>query len=617
MCSSRWRLALAAAVLFNGCSRDGERGLRTVALPPFENLAPADLDWMSRGFSECLRLQLSGTVRTRPVTVAALREVPATGAVRVVHGYFSVAGGRLTVRADIEDTATHRMERNIAASGPLSAGMLPIARDLARAMDASARELPTRSAEAIHAYSAALQAGGADSDRGFEKAVSADPNFGAAYLAWAQALVSRGDRARAAEVAAAARAHAGAFPELERIRLAVLSAALAGDRAAQRQALATLARTDAGDPAIYRALGELDTSAHSYASAARWYEEVLKLRPDDATSLNMCGYAYAWAGEFDRAVKTMERYRTVRPGEANPIDSLADVYYYFGRFSDAARLYEEAHTKDPSFLSGGELYKAAWARLMLGDRKAADDAFARFLAARQAAQDTIIPYRQAQWEYVTGRGGQALARMEEFARSAPAPAASIAWAQLGFWSLEAGDRNRALAFVQKATAPGPLPLLCTFLAQPPAPAAEWATRAERLMPQPQQAGLRRLALGYALLLSKDFAGAAAPLEQVWEGSLPSSPDWPGAPLAWALIESGRFDRVPELLNPNPAPEAQAERPFLSLSFPRLFYLRGALAEKQNRRDDARANYRRFLELAGDLPDYFGQREHAAKALARL
>jgi tetratricopeptide (TPR) repeat protein len=252
---------------------------------------------------------------------------------------------------------------------------------------------------------------------------------------------------------------------------------------------------------------------------------------------------------------------------------------------------------------------------MQGDRNAADGDFARFLAARTNSHD-VLPYRQAQWEYVTGRKREAIARLEQLAQAAQPQVASIAWAQLGLWSLEAGDRARALECASKAPAPGPLPALCAFLAQPPAPASEWVARGERVMSQPAQAPLRRIAVAYALLLSKDFQGALAPLEQIWTASPPSSADWPEVPLAWALVETGRFDRVPALIRLNPVPDPAGERPLLSLAFPRLLYLRGALAEKQGRRDAARANYKRYLELAGELPDYFGQRERVQKALAQ-
>jgi hypothetical protein len=126
--------------------------------------------------------------------------------------------------------------------------------------------------------------------------------------------------------------------------------------------------------------------------------------------------------------------------------------------------------------------------------------------------------------------------------------------------------------------------------------------------------MRQLALAYALLLSKQFDAAIAPLEQLYAATAPASPDWPAVPLAWALVETERFERVPELLRLAPLPTATGEQPFLSAEFPRVLYLRGMLAEKHNRREDARENYKLFMRFVG--PDSFGEQERATRGLER-
>lgn len=591
--------ALLPLLLAVSCSREEDRGAGTIAVLPFENLGGAqDLAWMSRGFSEAVRLQLAGGSRFHPLSISALRDAPSSGASRILHGYLSAVAGRLRVQADVENTATHRMVERIGVTGPLAEGMLPLARAVAHKIDAGARELPTRNAEAFRAYIAALDAQDARvAAHDFERAAALDPGFGADYVAWAQALVSRGDRAGAIQVIAAPRNQAARFPELERSRLDLIAAGLSGDRAAERQALVSLARADPGDPGVYRALGEIDTAGHAYAAAGKWYEQALQRGPDDIALLNQLGYVRAWAGDEEGAVKTLSRYRELRPEEANPLDSLGDAHYFLGRFAEAASFYEQANAKDPSFLDGGELYKAAWARLIVGDLKRADDCFAGFLKAQQNEGSSLI-YRQAQWEYLTGRRAQAVSRLSQFARAAPSPAGRFAWLQLAVWSLETGDRARARQYAEKSSGSSPLAVLCRLLSGPAATAPEWNARVERLFPQPAPAGVRWLALAYALLLSKDFNAAVEPLEQLYAASVPSSPDWPAVPLAWALVETGKFQRVPELLRLNPPPDPRREDLFLSLSFPRIFYLRAALAEKQGRHEEAVRYRALFLKYQG-------------------
>ena len=54
-------------------------------------------------------------------------------------------------------------------------------------------------------------------------------------------------------------------------------------------------------------------------------------------------------------------------------------------------------------------------------------------------------------------------------------------------------------------------------------------------------------------------------------------------------------------------------PLLSLYFPRLYYLRGRLADHQGKHDQALQNYRLFLKLSGDSPDIWDDMRRAREA----
>jgi hypothetical protein len=585
-----------------GCSTGGHQGTRLVILP-FENLSlDPNIDWMARGFAEDLRLQLSGTPANDAVFAASRRDVPGLGAARIVEGYFAVRNGRLRATAVVADADNQHARRTASGEGPLGAGMLPVADALARQIDPAARPLPTRRAEAWREFIGGLANGGDRSSPpggvSFQRAVSADPEFPSAYLAWIEALLAAGNRAGAMEAAAAARTRAAGFPALERARLDVLAASLANDRAAHRRALERFASAAPADPAPLRALAELETAAHAYGAAAAKYEKALDDTPGDGELANSLGYARLWAGDFDGAVRAFMQYRQRWPDEANPLDSLADAHYYFSRFDDAARLYLEAHSKNPAFLGGGELYKAAWARLMAGAPAEADALFSRFLKARETMRDPLAAYRQAQWECLTGRRLQALARLEALAKSPQPALASLASAQLAIWFLDAGDRARALVAVSQTPARTPLKVASALLAQPPASPVEWAARFSREFPAPEQASLRRDGLAYALLYSQQFAAAVPLLEEMERATIPSSADQPGVPLAWALIETGHADRAAGLLRFNPAPDPIAEHPFLSLSFPRVLELRAEIARREGRKADAERYSALFRRYSG-------------------
>jgi len=591
-------LALIASVLVVSCSR-GDRGTQRVAILPFENLATPDLDWMSRGLAEAVRLQLAGAPHVEPVPIRSLREATAVGASEVLEGHFSLVGGRLRVDAVLEDAVGVRNLGIIHASGPAGGDLLPLAQSIARAIEPGARPLPTGNSQAFEAYTAAIGATApAEADAGFDRAVGTDPGFGAAYLAWLESLLARGDGTRAAQVLAVARQKSAGFQSLERVQLDLAAATIAGDRGGERRALVDLMHADAADASVYSRLSDLDAAAHSYGEAAALCQKAFEREPANVLLLNQLGYLRAWAGDLDGAVEALGRYRSLRPEEANPSDSLGDVYYWFGRFAEAERAYREAYAKDPSFEGGAELYKIAWARLMQGDLKAADGAFAEFLQARKNACDSLAEYRQAQWEYLTGRHREAVARLDRFASSAHPGEAALAYAQLAVWAFDERYSQRAHDYAAKSSAAGVVGVVARFLAQPAAAPGEWSVRAASAFPEPSQAGFRRLALAYALLSSEQFAAAREPLQEIYDTAQPSSPDWPGVPLAWALIRTGHDERVTPVMSGYQAPNPAVQGPLGSLVFPRVLEVRAALAGKQGRREEAQADLKLFQKYGG-------------------
>lgn len=614
MCSRPRAWLLLLCVLLCACSKD-QRATRKLAVLPFENLsADQELQWVGRALAEVVTAQLTGCPDTDPAVAPSLREAAALGSSGIIQGYYSIVGGRLRIQAVLENTATRRIARTASAAGAPGA-LLELAGAVARQIDPQARPFSTASDAALRAYVEALSA--SDPSQDFQRAISADSKFGLAYVAWAQWLVSRGERPRARQVVEAGLGKGTEIAQVERARLQVLAAALDGDRVAERRALAGLARATPADAAVYSKLAAMDLALRAYPAAVQWYEKALERDPDNVALLNEAGYAQAYARDLEAAVKHLSRYRELRPLEANPLDSLGDVHFYLGQFSRAEKFYLDAYARDPSFLLRSELYKAAWARLMTGDLKSADETFGKYLEARQGLNDPLLPYHRAQWEYLTGRRKQAIARLDPVLEGPQPALASLAAAQASIWLLETGNAAQARQYALRAAPGNPFSVACRFLTEPPTSASEWAIRAERAFPEPAQAGLKQYALATALLFSKHFQEAAARWKKLYEETPPGSPDPVDVQLAWALVETGQFALAEPLLANNPIPDSLREHPVLSLSFPRVFFLRGVVLERQGRRQDARTNYEMFLRLAGDLPMIFGEEQRAREALARL
>jgi TolB-like protein len=577
------RTWLLVPLLLCGCSARRPAEVRKIAIPPFENLsADARLDWLESGFGEMLRLELTGSPRSLPIRVGRAADAIPAGAAYVIRGYYFRSGGRLRVEAALEDVRRHATAAAASASAAGEGGAIALGESIARQFDPAARPAGTASAAALDAMIR----------NDFPAAVAADPDFGAAYVAWVQSLVALGQYEKAREVIASARARAGRFQEVERDTLALQAASLDNDAAGRRRALIALAGATPADPFPLAALAEQDFNARVFDGAAAFYRQALARDPDNVAILNQLGYSEAYAGDLASAVKDLTRYRDLRPREANPLDSLGDVNYHAGRFAEAEKWYLEAHARDASFLAGGELYKAAWARLMTGDLAGAGALFAKYMQARP---DALAPYRQAQWEYLTGRRREGMARLA--AMDTP-----LAAAQLALWQLETGDREGARQNALRADAGTALGSIVRFLTMPPGSPADWTKRAAAAFPAPQQAAIREYAVAYALLYSKQFRAAAGPLQALYARTPPGSGEPVEAVLAWALAECGDTKRAAALAATNPIPDPAGEHPFLSLSFPRILFLRG--------------DYKLFLQYSGNLPTIFGEEARARAALGR-
>jgi hypothetical protein len=80
-------------------------------------------------------------------------------------------------------------------------------------------------------------------------------------------------------------------------------------------------------------------------------------------------------------------------------------------------------------LGGTDLLKAAYSHWLEGDLPGADKVFLQYVAFRSQQKDPLILWRQAAWEYSTGRTDAAMARLS----NVTGPAADVANRQLALW----------------------------------------------------------------------------------------------------------------------------------------------------------------------------------------
>ena len=631
-------------LLLAACTRQpAAPRVERIAILRFENLgAGVSGDWMGRAFSEIVTAELAGApgvyaipssrlhsldrvLGPRPVSVpgiSAERSLAiASGATRLGYGEYSVSGGRLSARLTIEDLRTGKMTQVVAAAA--AGDVFAVARELARQVSGRVAPYGTNSEPALKAYIAAEESATATATaQDLEQAIAADPNFGPPYRLLAQLEAQRQDRAAADALLGQALARSGAMPPAERARLELEAASLDGDSTARTSALTTLAALEPNDPATWRSLAESRINRRQYPQAIQAYRKVLEVEPEDVNALNQLGYAAAYAGSLDTALDALGRYQALRPAEANPLDSQGDVNLLAGRLRQAEGLYLQAAKKDPGFASGGDLWKAAMARLMSGDVAGADQLAQQYIQVREAAKDPTAEYRKAEWSWISGRRKSACQRLETFARAAETGPlreyASRAYSQLAVWNLTLGDHAAAAQLAQRgALLAGPTStgaaMVARFLAEPTASSSEWSVRAERFFPNAAENSLKNFALAYALLLDRQFQPASLLLKQLYDGANPEADPGLPAMLAWTRLETGSANDAAPLLSLNPIPSSNGVSLFAAFYFPRIYYLRGLLAEKQGKPDEARTNYQLFRQLSGPDPLIWGEEQRASRA----
>ena len=599
--------------------------MQRLAILRFENLTGDDsLNWMGRAVQAVMNAELAGshavsvidfgalhasdrTFGPRPVAAPGVStERPGAllaGATVILYGRISHAGNELRLDAELFDTARGKIEGVLSAGGPEQQGVIRLADSLAKALASPVHAFGTAKDPALRDYSMGLESADAHAAiAAFSSAVAADPNFGQAYVAWAQVAAGQNDRTEAERVLALATTRGAAIQELERARIAALSAELHGDEAATMRALETVARLDPADVGLFRRLARANLAARRFSEAADSLKKALEADPGNPELWNDLGYAEMFAGSLTAATTALDEYQRIRPNDPNALDSLGDVNFYFGQFAPAEKYYREAYDKDNAFNGSAPLLKAAHAHLRTGDLRGADTLFNQYLDTRRKANDPVTELRRAEWEFLTGRRKQAVERLEAYSHNALALATGLVSqlnAQLAVWELQLGDRTRAHQFAQQAqtTAGSPLAAVARFLSDAPATPAEWSERARALLPRPADERTRNLVLSYALLLQNDFAAALPVLTGLYQHSAPDPRETLPVLLAWAQMETGHIDDAARLAMRNPIPNPAPDL-FASLAFPRVLSLRAAVLEKQGHNGEALKLRQLVLTLGG-------------------
>lgn len=573
------RLAVSGVVLFLvSCSQSPRRPVQRVAAIPFENQSSSsESDWVSLVIPQLVAMQAVGSPGFVTLSTPSEREWRSIRATRLLEGYYyTTSTGRLRIHAVLRDLDTDRIAREMEVEGTSTQAIVAMTEQVAAHLLGKSRGLQVAPA-AVEAFGRSLRESDASLRMEWlQKAMLADPKFAQAPAAAAQWKASTGAAPEAVQILQASISQQPAG--FEKSELQLLLAGITNDSNARVGALREAMQYSPQDSEFSRQLGDALVNRHQYKEGAESLKRAAELEPGFMAYWNQLAYAQAYAGDYDGAKNSLERYQKATPNDPNSSDSMGELRWYFGHFAEAEANFLEAQRKSPQFLGGFEFAKAALSRYLANDLSGADQLFLRYTESRRALRDPLVELREAHWLYMTGRKDKGMEMALKLAQE-QSPASGMAESFAAFWKLQEGKQAEALESAKRAVPKSMGPqavtqaIVVVLLAQPAASADEWRARLQKAMNPQTPPQLRSLVLAYALLLGKNYAEAGKVLEELYRLLPAGGNEEARMLLGLTKLRTGDKAGAAELLRRYPLPFTPGESMFASLYFPEFLQWR--------------------------------------------
>ena len=196
--------------------------------------------------------------------------------------------------------------------------------------------------EAMHAYHQAYEK---ESLENFKLAVEADPEFVIA-LTWYSRYLSSPDNQRMIDEA---KKHFSKASEGERAFTLAIEALLNNNLGQAVELLEKLASEYPDDGMVHSELATAYSLEKMYYKAIQEYKKAIACNLHNYSAYNSLGYACIRVGKFEEAIKWLKKYSELMPDSANPLDSIGDAYRNLGKYNEAWNYYQMALTIKPDF----------------------------------------------------------------------------------------------------------------------------------------------------------------------------------------------------------------------------------------------------------------------------
>jgi len=286
-----------------------------------------------------------------------------------------------------------------------------------------------------------------------QRAITLNPELGAAHTAMGLALAAQPGKAAEAEAAYRRAIELDPRNFAPHFRLAaVLPKDANAERAAELQRALEL---DSGNWAVLQELGVFHYRSADYAQAAAYWERARTASPDNVRVLANLAAAYHMLARYEDSASTLQRAIEIQPS-GQLFTNLGTLRFFQGRYDDAIAPFERAVELSPNrYAYWGNLADAyRWSPGNKPRARATYDRAIQLLREQLGARpdDVDLQSRLALYQAKAGDTAAATASVAGF--DAAVPSQAVVLFRLAVASELLGARDRALRFLERALQAG-------------------------------------------------------------------------------------------------------------------------------------------------------------------